>query len=269
MEFNWCMTKTAKELAFLRDLYVDPDWTRRFTELADKHLGFSDNESLLYVNAGTGNHVMEIGAKAGLDALVYATCEDEHLLAIARDKADATRSKVRFTDVEPEAASFESVIADASLVAPGELAGFVRNSASFGEVDSNFALFAVSSGSFGEVFSLLWEAMMEEDQADLSLAERLITGLPTVSAIEAVCGDAGLSKIETHLANEVFEFANGQEFIDAPLVNDFLMPMWFGELEEKQIERVRERLARLIDEEDGSLSFRFSVKAVLVSGRKE
>ena len=41
------MAKTQRELAFLRDLYVQNEWTRRFNELADKHLDLSESENLL------------------------------------------------------------------------------------------------------------------------------------------------------------------------------------------------------------------------------
>lgn len=270
MEFNGCMPKSAKELAFLRDLYVDAEWTRRFTELSDKHFGYSDDKSLLYINAGTGNHALEIGSKAGPDARICAVCEDVHLLAIAREKAIATKSKVDFSDVdELEDESFDSVIADASFVTPAELGAVLDNSARFVEIGGNVAAFVVASGSFGEIFSLLWEAMLEDHRDEIdSLAERLITALPTVSSIEDSLGWAGLEDIETHISTEVFEFENGSAFVESPLVADFLMPNWFADLSTEESERIRERLARLIDAEDGSLTFRFSVKAVLATGRK-
>ena len=37
---NEYMAKTPKELAFLRDLYISGDWTRRFTDLIDKNFDF-------------------------------------------------------------------------------------------------------------------------------------------------------------------------------------------------------------------------------------
>ncbi len=270
MEFNGYMPKSAKELAFLRDLYVDSEWTRRFTELSDKHFGYADDRSLLYINAGTGNHALEIGSKAGSDARISAVCEDEHLMAIAREKATATKSKVDFSYIEElEDESFDSVIADASFVAPAELAAVLDDSARFVEIGGTVAAFVVASGSFGEIFSLLWEVMLEDHPEEInSLAERLITALPTISSIEESLGWAGLEDVETHLSNEVFEFENGAAFVDSPLIADFLMPNWFADLEPEEIERVRERLARLIDDEDGSLTFRFSVKAVLATGRK-
>jgi hypothetical protein len=42
------MAKTQKERAFLRDLYINAEWTKRFTDLVDKHVGLEDVENLLY-----------------------------------------------------------------------------------------------------------------------------------------------------------------------------------------------------------------------------
>ena len=64
------------------------------------------------------------------------------------------------------------------------------------------------------------------------------------------------------------EFENGAEFIASPLVSDFLLPEWLRTLSESENERVSARLSELIDAEDGDMSFRFSVKATLVTGEK-
>ncbi len=262
------MTKSPKELAFLRDLYVDAEWTAKFTELADKHFGFTDDRSLLYRNAGTGNHVLAIAAKAHRDARITATCENEHLLKIAADKAIATKSIVDFTGSEPEPDSFDAVIADASLVRPYDLADFAARTASFAETGGTVALMTFAAGSFGEIFSLLWEAMMDDETADLTLAERLITELPTTSRFEEILEASELESVETKLANTTFDFENGTAFVSSPLIADFLMPMWFDGMTEKQFERVRDRLAQLIDAESEGLPFRFSVKTVLAIGEK-
>ncbi|MBK7708184.1 MAG: hypothetical protein IPJ30_21145 [Acidobacteria bacterium] len=262
------MTKTAKELAFLRDLYVDTEWTLRFMELTDKHFKFKGDRSLLYINAGTGNHALEIGTKAGRDARIGAVCENKHLFKIARDKAIATRSRVDFSDKGFDEDSFDAVLADGSLVRPGDIREFVADAARYAETGGAVAVFLVSAGSFGEVFSILWEAMMDVDSEDLGLAERLISELASVSEIEEILADAGLEKVESHIATEIFEFENGPTFVDSPLVADFLMPMWFSGLTKKEIGRVRKRLARLIDDELGPITFRFTVKAVLAVGEK-
>ena len=61
---------------------------------------------------------------------------------------------------------------------------------------------------------------------------------------------------------------NGAEFIASPVVADFLLPLWTEMLAENEKEQVPEKLAQLIDVEDAGLSFRFSVKATLLTGEK-
>jgi len=264
------MTKTQKELAFLRDLYVEGDWTQRFTELVDKHLGFKDERRFLYMNAGTGNHVIDLRRKMGKEAEVFAVCENEDILTIARDKGAATGSEVDFSCGGFEDESFNAVLADASFVRPEALQKFVDEAARLTELGGRVAFFTVSSGSFGEIFSLLWEVFFNEDLGEHGVtAERLISELPTVSQIEATAARAGLENIETHTQSEIFEYKNGAELVAAPLVADFLLPVWLESLSDEEKEKATAKLAELVDAEDGSLTFRFSVKATLVVGEKE
>jgi hypothetical protein len=51
-------------------------------------------------------------------------------------------------------------------------------------------------------------------------------------------------------------------------VSDFLLPDWLRTLNDEENERVTAKLSELIDSEDGDMSFRFSVKATLVTGSK-
>jgi hypothetical protein len=126
-----------------------------------------------------------------------------------------------------------------------------------------------SSGSFGEIFSLLWEVLFEEDLGEHGhVAETMVAELPSVSRVEEMASRAGLSNVKTESTNEIFEYENGAEFIASPLVADFLLPEWLKTLNEDEKKRVSEKLAQLIDDEDGSLSFRFSVKATLLMGKK-
>ena len=75
------------------------------------------------------------------------------------------------------------------------------------------------------------------------------------------------ARVET--STEFFEFETSAAFIEAPLVADYLMPHWLDMLSEDEKERVIEKLAQLIDAEDGPLSFRFSIKATVVTGIKK
>jgi ubiquinone/menaquinone biosynthesis C-methylase UbiE len=263
------MAKTQKELAFLRDLYINDEWTRRFADLVDKHVDLSKLGNLLYINAGTGNHCFTLREKAGEDTTIFATCENEDLLSIARDKAIAVKSDVDFSMTRFEDDSFDSVIADASFVKPGELMEALEEAVRVAKPGGNVAVMLVSAGSFGEIFSLLWEVLFNEDLGEHGqTAETMVRELPTVSQGEEMAAKAGLVNVRTHSTKEVFEYENGEEFIASPLVADFLMPEWLKTLDENEKERVPQKLAQLVDAEDGTLTFRFSVKASLLTGEK-
>ena len=49
-------TKSDKELAFLHDLFIAPDWGERFAELIDEHIMLPKEGKALYLAAGTGGH---------------------------------------------------------------------------------------------------------------------------------------------------------------------------------------------------------------------
>ena len=263
------MAKTQKELAFLRDLYIQDEWTRRFTDLVDKHMDLSDSENMLYINAGTGGHALAINERFGEKTDIFASCENDDLLAIARDKAAAIGSDVDFSTIRFEDDAFDAVLADATFVRPAELEDFIENTIRVARIGGDIAIFLPSASSYGEVFSLLWEAFFNEDLTEHGAAvETLIAELPTVSRIEELAKRVGLVNINTQMATELFEYENGSEFTESPLVADFLMPVWLETLDEDEKERVVKQLAQLIDVEDGKLSFRFSVKATLLTGEK-
>ena len=262
--------KTQKELAFLRDLYIDEGWTLRFTDLVDKHIGFAKEEKLLYINAGTGNHALALSKKLGRDAKFSAISENKDILTIARDKAAAIRANIDFSMNRFDDETFSAVIADASFVRPDELQNFVSEAARVVETGGKVVFFTVTSGSFGEVFSLLWEVFFNENlAANGAVTEQLIGELPTISRIEEIAKNAELENVETHTQNELFDYKDGKEFVSAPLIADFLLPVWFKSLNKKEQTIARKKLAALIDAEDVALTFCFSVKATLVFGEKK
>ena len=263
------MAKTERELAFLRDFEIADNWTNRFTELLDKHVGFKDARSILYMNAGTGDHCIAIREKVDKETRMFATCENEELLHIARDKGTAVKADVDFSQESFEDESFDAVIADASFTRPSAVEELVADAVRVTLKGGDVAIVLPSSGSFGEVFSLLWEVLFNEDLGEHGhTVETLIAELPSVSRVEEIATRAGLSNVRTESTNEIFEYENGAEFVASPLVADFLLPVWLQTLSKDEKKRVSEKLAQLIDEEDGSLSFRFSVKATLLIGKK-
>jgi SAM-dependent methyltransferase len=263
------MPKTEKELAYLRDLAVDGEWTRRFADLVDKYLDLTEADNMLYINAGTGGHAIAIYEKFGEKTDIFATCESEDILKIAQDKAAALRADVDFSMIRFEDDAFDAVLADASLIKPAAVEEFLEDVVRVARTDGDVAVFLPTWGSYGEVASLLWEVLFSAHMGEHgAAAERLITDLPTISRLEELAARVGLVNVNTETAIEVFEYDNGKDFVASPLVADFLLPSWLEMLDENEKGQVSEKLAQLIDIEDAELTFRFSVKASLLTGEK-
>lgn len=261
------MSKTQKELAFLQDLNVETNWTVRFTENFDKKFKFDGEESVLYVNSGTGNHTLAIHEKLGEEVGIYGVCENEDLNIIAHAKAKAVNAKVVFSTGYPNE-NFDAVIANASFVRPRELKNFLEKIIDLS--DDKVAFFLPTAGSFGEIFSVLWEVLLSDDLIEKSgEVENLINELPKISDLEEIAGSCGLSDLKTNTEIEFFEYDTGKEFIESNLVEDFLLPVWLDFLNEPEKKQVKEKLIQIIDESRDNMSFRFSVKATLISGNKQ
>lgn len=263
------MTKTDRELAFLRDLDINENWTRRFTEMIDKNVDLTDATNILYINAGTGDHCIALREKADDGTAIFANCENPELLRIARDKSAAVRADVDFSEIEFEDDSFDLVIADGSFTEPDLIEDLVEEVARTTRPRGRVAVVVPTTGSYGEIFSLVWEVLFNEGLGEHgAVAEQIIADIPTTAKLEEFAAKNGLTDIKTEYSNEIFEYENGKEFVGSPLVSDFLLPAWLETLDENDKERVIEKLAQLIDTEDGELSFRFSVKVTLLTGTK-
>ena len=260
------MSKTEKELAFLQDLYIATDWTERFTELLGKDFNTEEFENILYINAGTGNHALTLEEILEENTELIAVVENEELVKIAQAKADAVKSDINFTALKP-VKKFDAVIADASLVKSSELKDFMSKAADSSRWQIAFLL--PTAGSFGDIFSYLWQAFFELDWLDKGAeVENLINEIPTVSMAKEMIKDLGFNKTEAKTKNESFEFENGAEFVESVLVTDFLLEDRLGFLTETEKEQVYEKLAQIIDAEGEGLTFRFTVKATLITGTK-
>lgn len=261
------MSKTEKELAFLRDLVIDEGWTQRFTDILDENFKVAGKKDILYINAGTGSHALVLKQKMRKKVPLHGVVEGPELLQIAEAKAAVSDSDITFSTGLPND-TFDVVLADASFTPPGELKELVAKAAAAS--DNQVLFFLPTAGSFGEVYSLLWESFFNAGLLDHGAAvERLITELPTVSEAEEAAAAAGLGNVSAVTKIENFDFKDSREFMDAPLVDDFLLQAWLGFLNPKESKQVRGELVKLIDRECEDLTFRFSIKATLISGEKE
>jgi len=267
--------KSDKELAFLRDLYVATDWGERFAQLIDEHVKLPKTGRVLYAASGTGDHALALLQRAGRDATLVGTDESALNLELARAKAAALKSGAEFRVAQLEALDFEDdafdlVICDASMIAaerlPEIFAELVRVAAPGGAV----AFCAVTASSFGEFFSIYWEALISTGLTEhASAVESLLTEHLIVADLEARARSEGLDEVQSWTNREEFAYESGEAFLTAPLIGDFLMRVWLEPLPDMDArERVSQEIARIIDEEYHDAEFVLSIKATLLVGRK-
>lgn len=267
-------TKSDKELAFLHDLFIAPDWGERFAELIDEHVKLPTEGRLLYVAAGTGGHAIAIQERAGAKVQLLGHEENEECVEIARAKATAASESTQFELAPPDQLpsqenAFDLVIGNASLVPRDRVRKMFSEMVRVASPGSIVLLALPTSSSFGEFFSIYWEALHNTGLTDLeSDVEHLITGLPTVSETEEMAETEGLEDVESWSRVEEFEYESGEQFINSPLVSDFLMNDWLASVPEDWKATVKKEITRLINEERHEAEFALSVKATLVAGRK-
>src|ERR687885_209314 len=157
--------KSDKELAFLHDLYVATDWGERFAELVDEHVRLPKEGRALYVASGTGGHALALAGRAGRDVEMVCVDESEGRLELARAKAAAVKgARVEFRHAQLEALAFEDeqfdlVVGEASLVAPERLPEMLSEMVRVAAPGATVALNVATASSFGEFFSVYWEAL--------------------------------------------------------------------------------------------------------------
>ncbi len=268
------LEKTEKELAYLKDLYVAPDWSERFAELIDENVKLISEGKLLYVETGTGGHTLALKEKLSDAVDVVCTDEIEEDVEIAQAKAKAIKREVdfqqgyldflKFNDEE-----FELVIGDGSMVQTNRHSNMISELVRVAKTDATVAFVLPTRGSFGEFFSVYWEALLNADLPDHSIdVENLINSLPTVSDTEGMAENKGLKEVASFTKPEEFDFASGEEFLETPLVADFLLPVWLETLPAETHERVKQEIVKVIDESRDGIDFALSVKATLIVGKK-
>ncbi|HEX7313171.1 MAG TPA: class I SAM-dependent methyltransferase [Pyrinomonadaceae bacterium] len=270
------MRKSDKELAFLHDLYVATDWGERFAELVDAHVKLPKEGRALYVVSGTGGHALALAERGGAALDLIGVEESEEQVELARAKAAAVEGAgvdfrhAQLEDLLFEDEQFDLVVGDASLVAPERLPEVLAEMVRVATRGATVSLSVASASSFGEFFSVYWEALAnagyEEEAGGVA---SLIHELPTVSDVEALARREALEEVQSWTTIEEFDFASGREFLDAPLVRDFLLEHWLDLLpDDEGRERVLDEVARIIDDDRHEIDFSLTVKATIVVGKK-
>jgi len=266
--------KTNKELAYLHELFVANDWGERFAELIDEHVELPQEGWALYLAAGTGGHAIALQERANQKLTFHCLDENEESLELARAKAAVLKDGTQFLkgkvdSLTSAANQFNLVVGDASLIHSQRVPQMLAEMTRVAAPSATVALVLPTLSSFGEFFSIYWEALhncrLLDHEADV---ERLITTLPSVSAVEAMAEQAGLDEVASWTRIEEFDYESDEQFLSAPLVSDFLMPIWLENLPADSQPQVIGEIARLINEERHQAEFALSVKATLVTGKK-
>lgn len=266
--------KSDKELAFLHDLFIAPDWGERFSELIDEHIKLPAEGEALYVAAGTGGHALALHERAGEKLELLCVDENPECMELARAKATATSDKVIFDTAQFDRLNlkdnrFDIVIGNASLVSRQRVRKMFSEIVRVAAPGATIALTLPTYSSFGEFFSIYWEALHNNGLLDHeSDVEQLITELPTVSDIEQLAENEGLTEVESWTRIEEFDFESGEQFLNSPLVAEFLIHDWLALVPEDKRTGLFSEISRLINEERHEAEFALSVKATLVVGQK-
>lgn len=276
MIIEMSVDRSEKERAYLYDLYVAPDWSERFAVLIDEHMKLPEEARVLYVGAGTGGHALALAERAAPEVSFVGVDESAERVALAEAKAVAANlnARVEFRLSQLETLDFaddefDSVIGDASLVATERLPEILAEMTRVARNGATVALNLITSSSFGEFFSIYWEALTNTGlEAHAAVVESLITELPTITDIESLAAREGLDQIQSWTNKEEFNFKSGEDFTAAPLINDFLFRRWLEPLPDDERGRIIHEVERIINEERQDADWAFSIKATLVSGRK-
>ena len=267
-------SKSDKELAFLHDLFIAPDWGERFAELIDEHVTLPNEGKALYIAAGTGSHAIALQERAGEKLQLVCLDENEECIEIARVKATTANEQTEFRSAKIDQLPlpddhFDLVIGNASLVSQHRIRSMFSEMVRVAAPGAVVALALPTASSFGEFFSIYWEALHNTGLTELeSGVEELITELPTVSDTEEMAEDVGLKEVQSWSRIEEFDYDSGEQFLTSPLVADFLMKEWLASVPDSSRVAVSQEITRLINEERHEAEFALSVKATLVAGRK-
>ena len=265
-----------KELAYRYDLFVTPDWRDRFDTLVTRHIKLPTEGRILDVNCGTGAHAIEIAEGLRSKGEVIGVDPSAARIEIARAKAQVKKLKeATFEQSLPYDLRFENdvfnvVIGDASLLPSNEVEDVLVEMARVAAQDGRVVFKIATHGSFGEFFSIFWEALHDVglDEQIWSDLEELINERKTVSDVEQMARRAGLQRIVTFTSREEFLFETGDQYLSSPLIADHFLAGWLEIVREEQRQEILGRIEEIIERERNEGPFDVSIKAAIVAGVK-
>ena len=266
-----------KELAYRYDLFVTPDWRDRFDTSVSENVELPSEGVVLDVNCGTGAHAIELAERLGEKGEVIAVDSEPERIELARAKAQVKKLRnITFRVASPielpfENDRFEMVIGDASMSPGYEIDEILAEMVRVAKPAATVVLKMATHGSFDEFFSVYWEALLDCELVDevWPQLEELIRERATISDAEEMASASDLTQVTSVTTKEEFQFESASQFFESPLIVDNFMTGWMAIVPEEKRDQVRDRIAEIIDRESAGVPFLISVKATVLSGKKE
>src|SRR5262249_9531569 len=151
----------------------------------------------LYAAAGTGGHAMALQERAGSKLELLCLDENSECIELAQAKANATDETTQFRlakldNLDLPDNSFDLVVGNASLISRPRVRKMYSEMVRVAAPGATIALALPTASSFGEFFSIYWEALHNQALAEHETdVEQLITELPTVTEVEQMAEDEG------------------------------------------------------------------------------
>jgi SAM-dependent methyltransferase len=161
---------------------------------------------------------------------------------------------------------FDAVLGDASMPPADEIEEVLAEMVRVAQPEGRVVLKLATHGSFGEFFSIYWEALHEAgvDNDVWTALERLINERSTVSDAELVAKREGLRNIQSFISKEKFDYETAAEFLESPLIKDCFLSDWLEIVPEKSRDEICRQIVPIIERHNAP--FGLSIKAAVIAG---
>ena len=267
---------SAREEAFVYDLYVAPLWREPFNELLDQEIELPTEGRILEVGCGTGGYAVELSASVGPKLAVIGVDPSEQRLVLARAKAEVRKLETvefrtgNLDQLELASDEFDLVIGDGSMSPPDGLPQAFSELKRVAKHGATLALLVTARGSFDEFFSIFWETLhvLELDRYTPAL-ESLIQSRPSSTEIKQLAIDSKWRNVRSETVKHRFDFEDANAFLTSPLFQRYFFPEWLEMFQtEAESQAFLQKLEEIIQNDSGDTGFDVSIKATIIVGRK-
>ena len=266
----------AKELAYLYDLYVVPTWREVFDRIVDEEIELPKEGKFLDAECGTGGYTIDLAVRGGAKVNVVGVDSSAERLALARGKAEiqmmkrVTFQQAPINDLDFPVGEFDLVIGDLSLMPANQIEAALDELIRVAKKGATIVVKLLAHSSFGEFFSIYWEALYELGLIESSpQLEGLIREYMPASEAEELMMDSGLQRVRSVTHREQFTFKDADAFFGDPVIETRFLDNWLSILPDQQTrQKVLEQLTTIIDRERQQMDFDLSIKATVLIGQK-